>query len=630
MGKNRRSLELLSPAKNLATGIAAIQAGADAVYIGPENFGARTNAANSLADIAALTDFAHTFGAKVYVTLNTILHDNELPPAEKMAREIWRTGVDALIVQDLGLLRLPLPPIELHASTQCDIRSLEKAEMLSALGFRRLVVAREMTIPEIKEIHKVLPGTEIEAFVHGALCVSYSGDCHAGYALTGRSANRGECPQICRLKFSLTDSEGHRLAPDGHYLSLKDLNRLSRLEDMADAGVCSFKIEGRLKDIPYVRAVTAAYRREIDRIIKLYPERYCRASLGVAQIPDALTDTSKVFNRGFTDYFITNGPAYSKSLINPLSPKWLGEEIGKVKTCRGNTIEASLKPGVEVSNGDGLTAIFPDGRVEGFRINRSEGDKLFTAKSLKLPRGTKLLRNSDQTFDALMSRPTPERKIQIDVRFEVCTKTSMASVTVSLAEVESNDIPEYQGLKASISRNYEFGEAKTPQDAQRLRIFSKTGGTPFVLNDFQDLSPEIFLPASVLTDLRREALENFTTALKLKATPRRREYITVAEDFKPLAGVKPDYHWNISNEAAAAVLQDLGAEKPAPALESSPSKSGTARVMTTKFCLRRQLGACLKSPGAAKLPNDLFLTSPGIRLKLAFDCLNCRMEVYKS
>lgn len=369
-----RQIELLSPARNADCGIEAILHGADAVYIGGPSFSARAAAGNSVEDIARLCRFAHLYGARIYITLNTILHDDELSEAERMVHELYQAGVDALIVQDLGLLRLDLPPIALHASTQMDNRTPEQARRLEALGFSQIVVARELSLTDIRAISQATP-LPLEAFVHGALCVSYSGQCYASQYCFGRSANRGCCAQFCRLAFDLVDSEGRTVIRDKHLLSLRDMNRLNSLEAMMDAGVSSFKIEGRLKEAGYVKNVTAAYRQAIDKILERRAADYCRSSYGRSTLTFT-PQPEKSFNRGFTEYFLHDRRTPMHSFD---TPKAMGEAIGEVNRVerRAFTIHPA-KPSPssdgEICAGDGLCYIDPDGHLQGFRVNRVDPD----------------------------------------------------------------------------------------------------------------------------------------------------------------------------------------------------------------------------------------------------------------
>ena len=368
----QRKIELLAPARNLECGIEAINHGADAVYIGAPKFGARAAAVNSLEDIAALVEYAHLYNVRIYVTVNTILKEEELKETEEMIRELYRIGVDALIVQDMAIAKLELPPIPLHASTQMDNRTVDKVRFLRDAGFRQVVLARELSLREIGKIHEACPDIPLEVFVHGALCVSYSGQCYVSQACFGRSANRGECAQFCRLPFSLVDAEGKMIAKDKHLLSLKDLNQSEELEALLDAGASSLKIEGRLKDVSYVKNVTAAYRQKLDAIFARRKE-YTRASSGKCRF-DFKPQLDKSFSRGFTHYFLHGR---SKDIFSFDTPKSLGEEMGTMKESRGNYLTVA---GVKsFSNGDGVCYLDEQGRLQGFRINRVDGCLLYTS-----------------------------------------------------------------------------------------------------------------------------------------------------------------------------------------------------------------------------------------------------------
>ena len=387
----QRKIELLAPARNLECGIEAINHGADAVYIGAPKFGARAAAVNSLEDIAALVEYAHLYNVRIYVTVNTILKEEELKETEEMIRELYRIGVDALIVQDMAIAKLELPPIPLHASTQMDNRTVDKVRFLRDAGFRQVVLARELSLREIGKIHEACPDIPLEVFVHGALCVSYSGQCYVSQACFGRSANRGECAQFCRLPFSLVDAEGKMIAKDKHLLSLKDLNQSEELEALLDAGASSLKIEGRLKDVSYVKNVTAAYRQKLDAIFARRKE-YTRASSGKCRF-DFKPQLDKSFSRGFTHYFLHGR---SKDIFSFDTPKSLGEEMGTMKESRGNYLTVA---GVKsFSNGDGVCYLDEQGRLQGFRINRVDGNKLYPQEMPRIKPRTMLSTRSLNEF----------------------------------------------------------------------------------------------------------------------------------------------------------------------------------------------------------------------------------------
>ncbi|MBD5266874.1 MAG: U32 family peptidase [Bacteroides sp.] len=603
---NPTPIELLAPARNAEIARAAIIHGADAVYIGAESFGARAAATNSIDDIKALCDFAAQYQARIYVTVNTILYDHELKAAEAMIKRLYRAGVDALIVQDMGLLRIDLPPIALHASTQCDIRTPQRARFLQDAGFSQLVLPRELSLTEIQEIREAVD-VPLESFVHGALCVSYSGDCHAGWVLKGRSANRGECPQICRLPFDLYDGDGNLIARERHLLSLKDMNRASGIESMMEAGISSFKIEGRLKDAGYVKNICAFYRKRIDDIIEHHPDRYVRSSFGTTETgfnPAA----EKSFNRGFTPYFLDGKPGKIASIYTPKSQ---GEPVGKVKRSDGNCIIADLK--TPLANGDGMGFFDSDNRFTGFRLNRIEGNRLYPATRIYAAPGTTLYRNSDKAFDDLLSRRSSSRSIAVKMTLR------LAGDRLAL------DVADERGNSCStLSDPIKIEPAKTPQTDARRRIMGKLGETIYRLDSYEDLAGEIFIPAKELASLRRKALELLESdnRCRLRRELRRPEKLdAVFPD-----GTEITYHENVANRLARQFYLDHGVTRIQPAAEiASPGKN--PQVMTTRYCLRRELGACLKEGGNDKLRGPLTLRSGNIALALEFDCKSCRMKV---
>lgn len=606
-----RKIELLAPARDIDIARKAIECGADAIYIVPSSHGARAAAGNSVDDIARLVDFAHPFGVKIYATVNTLVYDNEIPSVEKLVRDLYRAGVDALIVQDMGILRMDIPPIDLHASTQCDIRTVEKARFLASLGFSRVVLARELSVDEIARIHREVD-VELESFIHGALCVSYSGDCRASFAATGRSANRGECAQICRLKFDLTDGDGNILAPARHYLSLRDLNRLSDVGRLIDAGASSLKIEGRLKDESYVMNTVAAYRNRIDKVIADSDGKYIRSSFGTSN-HGFIPDVNKSFNRGFTSYFF-NKPDCNTRMASLATPKMTGLPIGKVvRTERGAIVTDSK---TSLSNGDGLGYFTSDGIFTGFRVNRVDGKRLFPASSVNPPVGTVLYRNRDKAFDDMISAAEPERKIIVEFHLK------KISGGIAMTSTDS------RGLSATANLLLEdIQQAKSPQLDARRRVLSKLGDTIYTLGTVDDRLGEIFIPASLLSALRRDTISALdTTALATYSFRYRgKEKFDV-----PLPSETITIHDNVANRLAREFYLSHGAKEIAPAMEVAEKNRDESHVMTTRYCLRRELDACLLGPNASRLPKDIFLQSPGIRLRLCTDCKNCMMNIYYS
>lgn len=602
----QRKIELLAPAKNLECGIAAIDHGADAVYIGAPKFGARAAAVNSLEDIAALVEYAHLYNARIYVTVNTILKDEELQETEKMIWALFRAGVDALIVQDMGITGLNLPPIPLHASTQMDNRTVEKVRFLADAGFRQVVLARELSLREISKIHEACPDVPLEIFVHGALCVSYSGQCYVSQACFGRSANRGECAQFCRLPFSLVDAEGRVIVKDKHLLSLKDLNQSDELEALLDAGASSFKIEGRLKDVSYVKNVTAAYRRKLDAIFARRKE-YVRASSGSCRYAFN-PQLDKSFSRGFTHYYLHGR---TKDVFSFDTPKSLGEEMGTMKEARGNYLTvAGLK---SFNNGDGVCYIDEQGRLQGFRINRVEGNKLYPQEMPRIKPRTVLYRNFDQEFEKILVRKSSERRIAVSVRL---TDTPFG-FALTLTDEDDNSVT------LSLAREKE--PARTPQEENLKTQLAKFGNTPFeaVRIDI-DFTGNWFLPASVLADFRRQAVEKLISARRINY---RRELFVL----KPTAHAFPQstltYLGNVMNGQAVSFYAGHGVASIAPAFERAPAEK--AVLMFCKHCLRYSMGWCpvhQRERSPYREPYYLVSTD-GKRFRLEFDCKNCQMKV---
>ena len=617
-----RPLELLAPARDLSTAREAILHGADAIYIGAPSHGARCRATNSLDDIRQLVDFAAPYGVKVYVTVNTIIFDDELADVERMIAYLYRIGVDALIVQDTAILRMNIPPIELHASTQMDTRNAAKARMLQSLGFSQIVVARELNIQELKEVCNATD-VPVEAFVHGALCVSYSGDCQASYVNNGRSANRGNCAQMCRLPYDLIDSEGRTIARQKHFLSLRDLNRIESLAQMAEAGVASFKIEGRLKDPSYVKNVVAAYRQQLDKIIAANPDKYYRPSRGQS-VMSFTPDLRKSFNRGYTDYFFTKPQRGSLATFD--SPKAVGELVGEVRSCNGKLIEfnhkSTDKTASTLSNGDGLTYITPDGISGGFRANRIEGRRIHLFESLQLPNGTQLYRSYDRQWEESMERPTATRLIPISLTARLIShKPSESGNNATL--VLDGDVNDIGTISVSIDIPYQKSEK--PDNGYRERTLRKFGNTIFSIEHFTDLVGDAFIPASVLSELRRKLID--ALMLTLSAT-KRRTYRRKPEAEIANAPAVATRHDNISNSMAREFYESIGCKVAEPALEANKQLPlEDLRVMTTRYCLRRELGACLKEASGKNLKSPLWLRGAGFSYRLDFDCKNCQMHV---
>lgn len=619
-----RKLELLAPAKDLKCGIAAIDCGADAVYIGAARFGARQAVGNSIDDINELCEYAHKFGCKVYVTVNTIIYDNELEDTQKLLNELGRIGVDAILVQDMGITKLQLPQnVALHASTQTDNRSAEKVEWLARHNFDRVVLARELSLEEIRNIHRRVPQTELEVFVHGALCVSYSGVCYASEYCFGRSANRGACAQFCRMKFDLTDKDGNEIINQAHLLSLKDMCRIDSLEQLADAGVTSFKIEGRLKDINYVRNVTAAYSNQLNEIISRRGSEYERASSGVCDIRFT-PNLNKTFNRGFTDYFL-NGR--TSDLASFYTPKAMGEYVGKVKEIRGNSFNVAGT--TSFANGDGLCFINSNNELEGFRINRAEGNRLFP---LRMPRGLRkgiaLYRNSDQLFEKELNGDNGQRKLGIRINIK-------ASAEGLHIEAKTCD----EKLHINLQKDISLEKAQKSQVDNIKRQISKFGNTIFTVEDVivEPTDFPWFIPNSILAEIRRQATDELMGRLSemsenQKDTKTKDQAQQLPDNgkvsFHSISSYQQPYMYNIANRLAHSFYEQEGMSDITPAFEIR--KPSSPLVMQCRYCLRHELGQCKKShkqSGLLKEPLHLRLAD-GRTFRLEFDCKKCQMNIY--
>lgn len=648
-----RTLELLAPAKNLECGIAAIDHGADAVYIGAPKFGARAAACNSLEDIKQLCDYAHQFGAKVHVTVNTIIYEKEQDDTMKMIFELDKIGVDALLLQDMGVLWVlranNLWSRELHSSTQCDVRTPDKAYWLTTLGFSRIVLARELSLDEIKAIHEAVPDRELEVFVHGALCVSYSGVCYASEKCFGRSANRGECAQFCRMKFNLLDSDGKEIEHQRHLLSLKDLCQLDYLKDLADAGASSFKIEGRLKDINYVKNVVAAYNKKLDEIVRNEPTKYRRASRGKVEYT-FVPDLKKTFNRGFTNYFLHGRQPDIASFD---TPKAIGEYVGKVKEIRGN-ISFNVATVASFANGDGLCFINDEHELEGFRVNRVEGNRLYPfGMPEHLRPGMALYRNNDRAFETILSHKTAERRIPIVIELapgmdnnEKGQQTGICATAYIVKDVE-------KGLMfhaADIFKETPLELARRSQAENMEAQMRKLGETIYecrAVRLLDDMS-QYFVPNSVLSAIRHELIEALNEANQNQldqslgwgqdrmifgggyvfSQPGEHKMNSEKFVWQPEYG-KWGYLYNIANSSAVHFYETHGLEHTLPAFELYKPK-GEALVMQCRHCIRYSLGYCVKRGGkkpAWKEPLFLEL-GDGRKFRLEFACTQCQMNVY--
>ncbi len=604
----KRQIELLAPARDKAVAFEAINHGADAVYMGAGRFGARSAAGNSVADIAEVCAYAHRFNVRVYVTVNTIIYDDELDGVEALLWQLYHAGVDALIVQDMGILRLNLPPVALHASTQCDLRTPEKARFLKSVGFTQLVLARELTLDEISAIaHEVKP--PLEAFVHGALCVSYSGRCQASYAICGRSANRGECAQICRLKYDLTDADGNVFLKGKHLLSLRDNNQSRNLRRMIDAGVRSFKIEGRLKDASYVKNVVAHYRRALDAVIA-DDNTLQRSSAGSCDLTFT-PDLQVAFNRGFTDYFLNcRHHPDGHSMACPDSPKSIGEPLGQATYSRG--IELKINTDKSLSNGDGLSFIDANGEMVGMRVNRVDHDRVLLRDKVSVGHGTMIYRTFNKSFDDVLSRPSSVRKIAVDVNLRMVDGMLVADCT------------DERGNTVTHSACVESSAALTPQSERQVSVLSKTGGTIYAMRHVSALD-HVFIPNSALASFRRDLLDLLDHAQVMSRVWPKAGKERPEGTYRP----KLDYADNVANRLAQEFYLEHGAVEVEPAMETWPDRADAIghTVMHTRYCLRRELGACLQGKSRKALPSRLMLRCGGTVMEVVCNCAKCEMQL---
>ncbi len=665
-----KKIELLSPAKNLEVGIAAINHGADAVYIGGPSFGAREKVGNSIEDIEALCKHAALFDAKVYVTMNTLLFDSELEDARKLAYDCWNAGVDALIVQDMALLNMDMPPIALHASTQCHNIEAEKVKFLEDVGFSQVVLARELSIDEIKDIRSKTT-VPLEYFIHGALCVSYSGQCYLSHVIGGRSANRGACAQPCRLAWNLENKDGRRLISNRHLLSLRDLNNSKNIEELIDAGITSFKIEGRLKDIDYVKNVTAYYRNRIDEIIAKRDD-ICRSSRGESN-PTFYPAPEKSFSRGFTDYFIHGRQKYIDA---PYSPKSMGEYLGTIEKVKNKSI--TIRTGKELHNGDGLCFLDRENNLLGFNVNavdtsqhdnkttRQQGIRLQTISSntdismatrFKIE-GSKIFRNSDLVWQKEVEKSNGNRKIKISLRF-TDTKDGFALsaklyneeceyITINISiekEIAINTEKALDNIKSKLSQwgdteftveeiDVLFGQ-QTTDNGQGCLSLSKADIGTSTSSVTEESQIAYFIRASVLGEMKKDLVEKLKSYLIEKHRNERecRDVTPVASNnVTPVASNvvypkdKLTYLGNVINRKSREFYELHGVTDIEDGLEKLRSNEELV-VMTTKHCVRYANNICCKEIG--KPAESLYLFNEKGRFRLDFDCRNCCMKVIK-
>ena len=626
-------LELLSPAKNLEFGREAINHGADALYIGAPAFGARQAATNSIEDIEELVKYAHLYGSKVFATTNTLLFDNEIDDAVRMIRQLYNIGVDAILVQDMGLLECDLPPIELHASTQCHNATPERIKFLEQVGFRRVVLARETSLEQMETIRKATH-VELEAFVHGALCVSYSGQCYMSQYLTtakverganstasprqssvgvasGRSGNRGSCSQPCRSTYDLYNGDGKLLIKERHLLSLRDFNASQQLRSMIDAGITSFKIEGRLKDLGYVKNITAYYRQLLDSMM----EGHERASSGHCTYTFT-PDPERTFNRGYTDYFLRD----RQPMASFATQKSIGKKIGEVTSIGSYTLSIS---GTEsFANGDGLCYLDADGKMQGFLVNDVQGRTVTPNHMPDIKVGTTIWRNNDQQFEKTLQGKSAERKIGIEMLFCVSRRGF------------SLDIKDEDGVSVVQHIAAEHAESNKPihNSNNIVKQLSKLGNTPFVATKVSDVTEgRYFITAGTLNELRRKAVELLKEYRIEHFHPEDR----MRHDQKqPYPAAELDYRANVINNKAELFYKHHGVNEIERGLEQTEDYDGKA-LMTTKYCLRYELGCCLQGkneskPQVAIAPTDtLILRNNDHLFSLEFDCQQCLMKIHK-
>jgi collagenase-like PrtC family protease len=608
----KQKIEILSPAKNLVQGMAAINAGADAVYIGAPQFGARSNATNSVEDIAELVKYAHLFKAQVFVVINTILYDAELADCKKLIYELYAIGVDALIVQDMALMEMDLPPIVIHASTQANNRDPKHVKFLKDAGMKRVVLARELNLDQIKDISKATD-VELEFFVSGALCVSFSGNCYMSVANGERSANRGSCAQNCRLPYNLIDGTGKTLIANSHLLSIKDLDLSEQLPALIEAGITSFKIEGRLKDMVYVKNNTSYLRKKLDAFLE-NNESYQKASSGKTHY-NFEAEMDRSFNRGYTDYFVNKR---TEKIGSWDSPKSQGQLIGKLVDIKANgyVIENYDK----LNNGDGLCFINEHGEQDGVQVNSISNNLVIPNAFKSIKPGTVIYRNSDASFNKLVEREDSAiRKISVSLKF---TETNDGFQLAAVDEDGHESLSVFQSAK-ELAKNE---ESTLPNIKKNL---SKTGNTPFIVEEAEiTFSKNWFLPISKINEVRRVVLEQL---IDIRVNQYHREEVQITKTNHPYPVTKLDYTYNVANQMARTFYERHGVTEIEKAFELQwdPGKS---RVMTTKYCVRYELGKCARFQKATmgeKLAEPLTLKHGENEYKLKFNCKPCEMEIWE-
>ena len=601
-----KAIELLAPAGTAAIGRLAINCGADAVYIGAQRFNAREAAGNSLADIAGLCRYAHRYRARVYGAVNTILTDAELEEARRLIWQLYDAGADAVIIQDLGLLEVDLPPLPLFASTQTHTATPEKVAFLEKVGFSRVILARELNLEEIRAI-RAKTQVELECFVHGALCVSYSGRCSLSYAIGGRSANRGQCAQPCRRRYFLQDARGRNLREPAHFLCLKDLNLSGDLAALLDAGITSFKIEGRLKDAAYVMNTVAWYRKLLDRALE--GRGLCKSSSGTVALGFE-PDSQKTFNRGYTRYNLSGGIENCAAMD---TPAFRGELLGKVVRTGRDFFELATQ--ARLHNGDGICFFDGQGQLQGTNINTVEAGKIRPAKMTGIKKGVTLYRNLDRDFLQQLDRSAPRRLIDVRLTF---TETDDG---FALSACDEDGVT----VRAEITAQKQSADKPQQAEATITKQLTKLGDTDFTCREVTlELRQMYFLPVALLNELRRAAIEKLMPA---REQALQRPRVRAIKNNEPYPECQLSFLDNVLNEKAAAFYRRHGVADIEPAAEAGLDLAGRP-VMTTKYCLRRELGCCLREKGGAGFPDEAFLfDEQGRRFELRFDCARCVMEL---
>lgn len=605
-----KNLELLAPAKNAEIARIAIDYGADAVYIGAERFGARSGATNSMQEIAALTDYAHKFGARIYLTVNTIIYDNELEKVRQTITDAYNAGVDAVIVQDMAIMEMELPPIELHASTQTFALTEERVRFLADAGFSRVILERAVSLDEIRAIRAVTD-VELEAFVHGAICVGYSGQCYLSQTLMGVSGNRGECAQPCRWTYNLLDENFKRILSDKHLLSVSDMDLSSHIPELIEAGITSFKIEGRLKDADYIKNSVSHYRRIIDNYIADHKEFKASAD-GVVKA-DFTPDPRRTFSRGFSDYFI-NGA--TRGVGSSDTPKSIGQKIGVVTAIKGDYFV--MKSDDALRSGDGICFLTADGKMSGTNVNKVDSDRVFPNVIDGIERGVTIFRNYDHAFALTLDRSRTRRLIPCKMNIECYAD----KLTLFVTDAYGHSVQQTVNGAFEPARNRE-----AMVDTVKTQL-AKSGDTIFTVDTVKlliksdDVNSMPFIPTSVLNDLRRKALDAL-------ADERLESYKRPAPKSKngdvPYPTSTVDFRANIVNDLAERFYKSHGIKELERGFELSQDHVGKI-VMTSRYCLRRELGQCLVND-APKYRNQLFIENNFHTFELSFDCKKCEMSL---